>query len=109
MSAPIVPGDRDMPEWWTAEDDAVLAGELAKLENLPRPAYIERRMHELTYVPISSVRQPRSWMPLVVAVVLLCLLLIGLLIAVVPSPAAGPRPVVTPSTYGWPGPGGGRP
>lgn len=38
MSAPYVKGDHDMPEWWSAHDDAILAGELAKLADLPRPA-----------------------------------------------------------------------
>jgi hypothetical protein len=87
VSAPIMPGDRGMPEWWTAEDEVILRGELAKLAELPPPMYVERRMHEMVYMPITDQRQPRSFLAFGAAMVLACLLVIALLIALVPSPA----------------------
>lgn len=36
MSVPYVPGDRDMPKWWTEHDEVILRGAVAELEQLPR-------------------------------------------------------------------------
>lgn len=39
-------------EWWTPHDEEILAGELAALSGLPRPAYIERDRDRLVYRPV---------------------------------------------------------
>lgn len=101
-----VPGDRDMPEWWTEADDAVLRGELAKLAELPRPLYVERAHNRLVYLPITEQRHPRSWFAFGVALVLVGLLMLAMMIALVPSPNAAPScaPACV-STTPAPGPG----
>lgn len=108
MGAPYVAGDRDMPEWWTERDEAILRGEVAKLGQLP-PVPAAAKALEQHDLDAGSDRVP--WRLLVLLVVVLAT---GVLAAVAagalarggPAPV-GPVVVVTPSTYGWPGPTGG--
>lgn len=104
-----MPGDRDHPEWWTDRDESILAGELSKLQGLPRPIYTERKLHELRYVPIGA-RVRRLRIRAMVQVVVLCVLLAVLAVMLVQMlvPAAGPgAPYPAPSVYGTPA-GGAR-
>lgn len=106
MSAP----DRDVPDWWGAEDEAALRAEVAKLYELDRPIYTERRMHRMVYEPIRVPAARRRWVREVGA----WLVLIGVAAAALllvtwalQSPPEDPGPIVTPTTYGWLGPTGG--
>lgn len=115
MSAPYVPGDTDHPEWWTPADDEILAGELAKLDGLPRPAALPQR-----HVPGAAATPAAPWWRSAreVGSLLVFGALLGLILLVAfthlgpaPSPcpgeASGCADVVTPTTYGPPGPAGG--
>lgn len=109
VSAPRVPGDRDMPEWWTDADETVLRGELAKLAELPRPPYVEREMHRMVYRPIEVPRRRRwgrevgAWLVIIAALASVILLVSWASV----GPPEDPGPIVTRTTYGWPGPTGG--
>lgn len=119
MSAPYVAGDRDMPEWWGPDDEAILAGELAKLGDLPRPAALPQRVPSVPAAAPARAREPRLTGVMIVACALFLLVaIVGAVMALsadarpAPAPCANSRPggcveVVTPTTYGPPGPAGG--
>lgn len=46
--------------WWSEKDETILRGELAKLADLPRPAYLQRDMDRLAYSPI-TISSRRRW------------------------------------------------
>lgn len=106
MSAPYVPGDTDMPEWWGPGDEAILRGELAKLADLPRPAGpLPQRTPAVPATP--AARPKRSWRSsspreIGALIIVFAALLLLCVFAFSPDPA--------PSTTG-PGPGacGGQP
>jgi hypothetical protein len=94
-----------MPEWWGPQDAAILAGELAKLGEIPRTVLPQR----VPAIPATPCPQPaRSWSPVTISALVVASALLGLalLILLTPWPAARP-PVSTPATYGYPGPNGG--
>lgn len=114
---PVSPGDHDRPDWWSEHDEAILAGELAKLADLPRPAALPQRQ---PFVPGAPARAPEP--RLTGAVIFACavFLLVAIVGAVMalgadarpaPSPCpgdpAGCADFITPTTYGPPGPAGG--
>lgn len=100
--APYVPGDQEHPEWWTSTDDEILAGELAKLDGLPRPAALPQRL--VPGAPAATPAAPPRWRVLAtLAVVLLTVALVALVAAAPGRPA----PAIAPTTYGPPGPRGG--
>lgn len=89
-------------EWWSARDEAILRGELAKLQSLPRPAYVERDRERLAYRPIVVLprrvrvaREVGAWVALV-GILALMLLLIW---AAGDPPNDPPAPAVTPVTF----------
>lgn len=111
MNVPYVAGDRDQPDWWGPQDDAILAGELAKLEGLPRVAVPPE-----PFVPGAPTTLPaRTWWRTPVGIGTLIVLgatslwLILLFTFLAPRPTAPPSApsdiVVT--TYGPPGANGG--
>lgn len=102
-TVPYVAGDHDHPEWWTARDDAILAGELAKLDKLPRVALPQRVPAEPERRFQPDTRPPWRLLALL-AVVLLSVVLLALVLA---APLSGPAPASVPTTYGPPGPHGG--
>lgn len=89
--------DMDMPDWWSAQDEEILRGELAKLANLPRPC-IEREKERLVYVPITNVRQPKRWVREIGAWIVLAGIALG---AVLLLSVGGERPM-PPSCLGDP-------
>lgn len=101
---PVVPGDQDRPDWWGPQDDAILAGELRKLDALPRVA-LPQRTPAVPAGPVEVTAPPYRLLALL-AVVLLAALLVGLVSAWPASTSPG-GPVVTPTTYAPPGPRGG--
>jgi len=107
VDAVSAPG-RDVPEWWGADDEAALRAEVAKLYELDRPIYTERRMHRMVYEPIVMPRRRRwgreigAWLVIVAAFVAVILAVNW----VAEGPPDDPGPIVTPTTYG-PGPTGG--
>lgn len=106
MSQPT--GER--PQWWTAEDEEILRGELAKLADLPRPAYMQRDMDSLRYTPIEARRRwrVREWGAVVAFFAVLLLILVTMWLPERPAPSPCPgdaagcadRVTVTPTTYG---------
>lgn len=111
----------DPTEWWRERDEEILRGEVQKLLDMPRPAYVQRRMHEHVYEPIPMpvaapkrehrwAREIGAWIVIVATVAL---------VWIVATWAYGETPAppcrgsgcedftVTPSTYGPPGPNGG--
>lgn len=107
MSRPVprVPGDQDRPEWWSEHDEAILAGAIAELDALPRVA-LPTRTPAIPASPAPS--EPPPWRLIVGLVVALLVVVLVALVAAAPGWNATPSgSVVTPTTYGPPGPHGG--
>lgn len=85
MKVPYVAGDRDMPEWWTEQDEKILRDTVAELEQFPRIRYA---------APVGHRAPERSrsggvivWMALVLIFALM--VTAGLVFAFAPSRGGG--------------------
>lgn len=133
-TVPWVAGDRDMPEWWTERDEEILRGELEKLADLrpvvdpravaaaagaeprlcfcrPGPGHLPGHRNEDRRPGIPWRKVLRVLGVLLLAAAALTLVVLLGSAAAQPNPcagdAAGCADVITPATYGPPGPHGG--
>lgn len=127
MTVPRVPGKPlGMPDWWSEQDQRILAGAVAEIDALPRAALPQRTPAIPAAVPPAPRTRPTvaEWLDLanplwrymgalvLAAVVVLALVVLGTANArPMPSPcpgeASGCADFATPTTYGPPGPAGG--
>ena len=109
----------ERPSWWSAADEAILAGEMDRLAEL-RPAAVERKIDSLEYVPIAVPKRNRTrrlglWIIAVAVIALFLLVMSWAGERPAPSPCAGDPAGCAdfttmpafPATYGPPGPNGG--